>query len=73
MPKLPRISSRECIHALEQVGFFVVRQKGSHVVMRRNDPFAQTVVPENKEMPIGTLRSILGDADLTVEEFVELL
>ena len=58
IPKLPRISSRECIRALEQVGFYVVRQKGSHVVMRRDDPFAQTVVPENKAMPIGTLRSI---------------
>lgn len=73
MPKLPRVSSRECIRALEKVGFYFVRQKGSHMVMRRNTPFAQTVVPENNEIPVGTLRSILRDADLSVEEFIDLL
>jgi predicted RNA binding protein YcfA (HicA-like mRNA interferase family) len=73
MPKLPRISSRECVRALEKVGFYFVRQKGSHIVMRRNSPFAQTVVPENNEIPVGTLRSILRDADLSVEEFIDLL
>jgi predicted RNA binding protein YcfA (HicA-like mRNA interferase family) len=73
MPKLPRISSRECVRALEKVGFYFVRQKGSHIVMRRDSPFAQTVVPENNEIPVGTLRSILRDADLSTEEFIELL
>ena len=73
MPKLPRVSSRECIRALEKAGFYFVRQKGSHIVMRRNTPFAQTVVPENTEIPVGTLRSILHDADLSVEEFIDLL
>jgi predicted RNA binding protein YcfA (HicA-like mRNA interferase family) len=73
MPKLPRVSSRECIRALEKVGFYVKRQKGSHIVMRRITPFAQTVVPENNEIPVGTLRSILRDAALSAEEFVDLL
>jgi predicted RNA binding protein YcfA (HicA-like mRNA interferase family) len=73
MPKLPRISSRECIRALEKAGFYFVRKKGSHIVMRRDKPFAQTVVPENNEIPVGTLRSILRDADLSVEEFIGLL
>jgi predicted RNA binding protein YcfA (HicA-like mRNA interferase family) len=73
MTKLPRISSRECIHALEKAGFRVVRQKGSHITMRRDSPFSQTVVPENREIPVGTLRSILRDADLSVEEFTDLL
>jgi predicted RNA binding protein YcfA (HicA-like mRNA interferase family) len=73
MPKLPRVSSRECIRTLEKAGFYFVRQKGSHIVMRRNRPFAQTVVPENNEIPVGTLRSILRDTDLSVEEFIELL
>ncbi|MEO8395059.1 MAG: type II toxin-antitoxin system HicA family toxin [Chloroflexota bacterium] len=73
MPKLPHISSRECVRALEKAGFYFVRQKGSHIVMRRDSPFAQTVVPENNEIPVGTLRSILRDADLSTEEFIELL
>lgn len=73
MSKLPRISSRECIRALEKVDFYVVRQKGSHIVMRRDQPYAQTVVPENREIPVGTLHNILRDANLTVEQFADLL
>jgi predicted RNA binding protein YcfA (HicA-like mRNA interferase family) len=73
MTKLPRVSSRECIRALGKVGFYFVRQKGSHVTLRRDSPFSQTVVPQNNEIPPGTLRAILRDAGLTVDEFVELL
>jgi predicted RNA binding protein YcfA (HicA-like mRNA interferase family) len=73
MTKLPRISSRECVSALEKAGFYIKRQKGSHIVMRRDEPYTQTVVPINKEIPVGTLRSILRDAGLTVEQFVDLL
>jgi predicted RNA binding protein YcfA (HicA-like mRNA interferase family) len=56
-----------------KAGFSVVRQRGSHIVMRRDEPFAQVVVPENAEIPLGTLRSILREADLSVERFIELL
>jgi predicted RNA binding protein YcfA (HicA-like mRNA interferase family) len=73
MTKLPRISSRECVRALEKVEFYVVRQKGSHIILRRDDPFAQTVVPETKELPPGTLRAILRDAQLTIDRFIDLL
>jgi predicted RNA binding protein YcfA (HicA-like mRNA interferase family) len=73
MNKLPHISSRECVRALQKIGFYVVRQKGSHIVMRRDNPYMQTVVPENKEIPPGTLRAILRDANLRVEQFIELL
>jgi predicted RNA binding protein YcfA (HicA-like mRNA interferase family) len=38
MSKLPVISGRECIKALEMAGFYVKRQEGSHIVMRRDDP-----------------------------------
>jgi predicted RNA binding protein YcfA (HicA-like mRNA interferase family) len=41
--------------------------------MRRDDPFAQVVVPENSELPVGTLRSILRNADMNPEQFIELL
>jgi len=70
---LPRVSGQECIKALQRVGFVVVRQQGSHVVVRRNDPFAQLVVPDHKELDRGTLRAIIRQAGLTVDEFVGLL
>lgn len=73
MSKLPRISGRECIHALTKIGFEEKRQQGSHVVLRRDQPFAQLVVPDHKELDRGTLRAIIRQADLTVEAFNQLL
>jgi predicted RNA binding protein YcfA (HicA-like mRNA interferase family) len=74
MPPLPRdLSSRDCIRALERAGFHLVRQKGSHIVMRRDEPYAQVVVPETRKLPPGTLKNIIRGADLTVEEFIGLL
>ena len=73
MSQLPLISSRECIAALEKVGFYVSRQRGSHIILRRDDPPARTVVPERRELRKGTLRSIIRDVGLTVDEFVALL
>jgi predicted RNA binding protein YcfA (HicA-like mRNA interferase family) len=73
MAKLPAISGRECIRALEKVGFYSKRQEGSHVILRRDDPFAQLVVPLHKELDRGTLRAIIRQAGLNVDEFVNLL
>ena len=71
--KLPVISGRECIKALERAGFYVKRQRGSHVVLRRDDPFAQVVVPDHKVLDRGTLRAIIRQAGLSVREFLQLL
>jgi predicted RNA binding protein YcfA (HicA-like mRNA interferase family) len=73
MTKLPRLSGRECIRALEKAGFQIKRQEGSHIVLRRADPFAQVVVPDHKELDRGTLRAIIRHAGLTVEDFEALL
>jgi predicted RNA binding protein YcfA (HicA-like mRNA interferase family) len=73
MSRLPRISGRECVKALERAGFYVKRQAGSHVILRRDDPFAQVVVPDHKELDRGTLRAIIRHAGLSVDEFVKLL
>ena len=70
---LPKISGRECVRALDAVGFYVKRQKGSHIVLRRDDPFAQVVVPDHKELDSGTLRGIIRHAGLSVDEFLKLL
>ncbi|MBX3330857.1 MAG: type II toxin-antitoxin system HicA family toxin [Nitrospira sp.] len=73
MSKLPSLSGRACMKALERAGFVVKRQEGSHVILRRSQPFAQLVVPDHKELDRGTLRAIIRQADLTVEEFLRLL
>ena len=73
MTKLPRISGSECVKALTKAGFYKKRQHGSHIILRRDDPFAQLVVPEHKELDRGTLRAILRQANLSVEELVDLL
>ena len=74
MPKLPTdISGREVRAALERVGFVLRRQRGSHMVLRRDDPLARIVVPDHKVVRLGTLRHILSGAGLTVDEFLRLL
>ena len=73
MSKLPRVSGREAIGALEKKGYRIRRQHGSHVILRRDDPFAQIVVPDHKELDRGTLRAILRQADVSIEEFCTLV
>jgi predicted RNA binding protein YcfA (HicA-like mRNA interferase family) len=72
MSKLPRLSGRECVKALERAGFRLKRQEGSHMILRRDSPFAQVVIPDHKEIDRGTLRSILRFAGLTVDQFLDL-
>ncbi len=74
MTKLPRgLSGRKVVKALEKAGFYVRRQKGSHIVLRRDNPFAQVVVPDHKSVDTGTLATILDGADLSVEDFINLI
>ena len=73
MSKLPSVSGRQCIRALEKAGFRIVRQEGSHVVVRRDAQFAQLVVPDHRELDRGTLRAIIRQAGLSVDEFVALV
>lgn len=73
MSKLPIISGAECVKALEKVGFVVYRQRGSHIIMVRQTPPAQTTVPNHKELDRGTLRAIIRQTGLTVDEFAALL
>lgn len=74
MAKLPRnISGREVRDALEKIGFVFRRQRGSHMVLRRDNPPARVVVPDHRDLRVGTLRQIIADAGLTIEEFLQLL
>lgn len=56
MTKLPRVSGRECVTALAKAGFFLNRQQGSHMILRREDPFCQVGVPDHRELDRGKLR-----------------
>ncbi|MBA3806648.1 MAG: type II toxin-antitoxin system HicA family toxin [Acidobacteria bacterium] len=73
--KLPRVEGREVVRALERAGFVVKRQKGSHIHLRRETDQRRVTVPvhSGKTLPLGTLRSILRDAGIEVEEFQKLL
>ena len=73
MTKLPTVSGGQCVAALVKAGFRVRRQSGSHVILRRDSPFAQLVVPDHKVLDRGTLRAILRQADLTVQESIALM
>ena len=73
MTQLPVISGRRCVRALERTGFVVRRREGSHIVLRRNDPFAQTTVPDHRTLDRGTLRAILSQAGISIDELVRLL
>jgi len=73
MSKLPQVSGSDVVRALQQIGFSVRRQHGSHIIMRRNEPLAQTVVPNHRQIDRGTLRAILRQADLGVDDFTKLL
>ena len=73
MSKLPTVSGKQCIKALEKAGFIVYRQRGSHITLVRDDPQAQLTVPNHKTVAKGPLRSIIRQAELTVNEFINLL
>jgi predicted RNA binding protein YcfA (HicA-like mRNA interferase family) len=70
--KLPAISGKQCIRILESAGFYQIRQKGSHIVMRKTNPFYQLVVPDHKELDRGTLRAIIRQSGMNIDEFILL-
>jgi predicted RNA binding protein YcfA (HicA-like mRNA interferase family) len=70
-PSLPHISGADAIRALQKLGFTVARQKGSHVVMRRGS--TGCVVPNHRELKVGTLSSVLKQAGVSPDEFMAAL
>jgi predicted RNA binding protein YcfA (HicA-like mRNA interferase family) len=75
MPELRRVSGREAVQALEKLGFEQMRQRGSHVILKKQTPKGDVgcVVPLHRELAIGTLRGILKQAGVTPDEFMEEL
>lgn len=74
MPKLPVCSGIEAVKVLRKIGYEVDHQTGSHIILRhRQPPHRRLTVPNHREIAKGTLRKIIKEAGLTVEEFIELL
>ncbi len=74
-PRLPALTPRKVIAALTKAGFFVHHTTGSHRALRhRENPQLRVTVPyHNKDLKTGTLRSIIRQSGMTVEEFLDLL
>jgi len=71
---LPRISGREVVQALKKIGYEPDRQRGSHMILRQTDsPHRRVTVPDHKEIAKGTLRALIREVGLTVDEFKGLL
>jgi predicted RNA binding protein YcfA (HicA-like mRNA interferase family) len=73
MPKLPRMSGRQLIKWLALFGFIAIRQKGSHIILKKkiDDGEIGTTVPDHKELAEGTIRGILKQAQISIDEFLE--
>jgi len=69
LPKLPSLSGKKVIRALSKLGFVVVRQRGSHVVLQKGADMV--TVPMHDPVKKSTLKSILKQADVTLEDFLE--
>jgi len=72
--KLPVVSGSEAVKAFRKVGYESDEQHGSHIILRHvTPPHRRLSVPNHKELAKGTLRALIREAGLTVEEFVALL
>ncbi len=70
MSHLPVISGRQAVAALGRLGYEIDHQTGSHIILRQvTTPYRRLTIPDHKELAKGTLRSILREAGLTVDEF----
>jgi len=70
-PSLPHLSGADAVRALQKLGFVVIRQKGSHVILRRGA--SGCVVPQHRELKTGTLSGVLKQAGVTPDEFIRAL
>src|SRR5436305_14850085 len=70
VPRLPILSGREVVKIFEGLGWTVAGQRGSHIVLVKEDQIASLSVPDHREVAQGTLRSLIRGAGLTVSEFL---
>ena len=73
MSALPVLSGRKTVRVFEKLGWQVARQRGSHIVMVKDDENVTLSIPDHKEVAKGTLRSLIRAAGITVDEFTRSL
>lgn len=73
MGRLGNISGKEAVKAFQKAGWQPIGQVGSHLVMVRPGSRANLSIPQHQELSTGTLRALIRNAGLTVEQFLELL
>ena len=75
MPELPKLAGKKVIRVLEQLGFAQVRQRGSHVILKKTTPegVQGCVVPLHREVKVSTLQGILRQAGVSPDEFLAVM
>ena len=73
MPPIPLLKPSQVVKAFENLGWQVVRQKGSHIILTREGHIATLSGPKHKEVARGTLRGLINRAGLSVEDFLDSL
>ena len=71
MPLVPLLPPRKVVKAFEKLGWRVVRQRGSHIIMIKEGHIATLSIPQHRQVARGTLRSLIARAGYTIEEFVD--
>ena len=72
MPSLPNLNGRQVVKAFEKGGWVMVRQRGSHMILVKEECMATLSVPDHKEVAKGTLRSLIRASGLSVDTFLDL-
>lgn len=73
MARLSNISGKEAVKAFERAGWRKVGQVGSHLVMTSDRSRLNLSIPQHKELSVGTLRALIRNAEMTIDEFLALL
>jgi predicted RNA binding protein YcfA (HicA-like mRNA interferase family) len=73
MGRLNNISGKEAVKAFQKAGWQPIGQVGSHLVMIKPGVRVNLSIPQHKELSVGTLRALIRNAGLTVDEFLKLL
>ena len=72
MGKLSNISGKQTAKAFKKLGWEKMGQVGSHLVMTRDGYRANLSIPQHKELSVGTLRALIRNAEITVDEFLDI-
>lgn len=73
MPPVPLLKPHEVIKVFEKLGWQVVRQRSSHIIMTKPGHMATLSIPDHAEVARGTLRALISRSGLTIDEFLAVL